>query len=103
MSDIRKWTPIDFEYVRVGLDIDQVIKYSIPENPMKTGEYQWEALDDQAAKRIITDSLNTYFNLDKIIRIQKIEEKAESVLKKYLDDWDSQGFLDELELEYGCT
>ena len=101
MSDIRKWTPVDFEYVRVGLDIDQIIKYSIPENPMKPGEYQWEALDDQAAKRLITDSLNQYFDLDKIDRIQDIEEKAESDLKLYLEEWDSQSLLNELELEYG--
>lgn len=101
MSDIRKWTPVDYEYVRVGLDLDQVINYSIPENPMKLGEYQWEALDDQAAKRIITDSLNTYFDLDKIKRILEIEEMAESVLKEYLEDWDTQGLLDELKLEYG--
>jgi hypothetical protein len=101
MSDIREWTPVDFEYVRVGLDLDQVIKYSIPENPMKKGEYQWEALDDQAAKHIITDSLNHYFDLDKMLKIQEIEKTAESVLKTYLVDWDSQSLLDKLDVEYG--
>ena len=68
---------------------------------MKPGEYQWEALDDQAAERIIIDSLNHYFDLDKIKRIQEIEEKAETILKNYLKDWDPQSLLDELELGYG--
>jgi hypothetical protein len=42
--DTHKWCGVDYKFIRCGLTLEQVKKYSVPENPDKPGEYQWEAL-----------------------------------------------------------
>lgn len=54
VKDIRKWTRTPFEFVRCGLNPGDEITYSIPENFDKPGTFQWEALDDGAARDLIT-------------------------------------------------
>ena len=54
---------------------------------MKPGDYQWEALDDEAARHLITSSLDHYIDLKKIEKIRKNEERAEAHLRKYLQEW----------------
>ncbi len=56
VKDIRRWTrTTGFEFVRCGLNPGDEVTYGIPENPEKPGTYQWEALNDEAAKQIILD------------------------------------------------
>ncbi len=43
----------DFEFIRVGLNDDQIDLYGVPENPERPGTYQWEGLDDGAAQELI--------------------------------------------------
>jgi hypothetical protein len=87
-SDIRSWTHAEFDFIRVGLNPDHIGLYNIIENPMKPGEYQWEALDDNAAHHLITGTLDQYIDLDKIEKIKKIEKYAESHLRTFLKEWD---------------
>ena len=54
VKDIREWTDAPFHFIRCGLNPGDEITYGIPENPDKPGTFQWEALSDEAAERIIT-------------------------------------------------
>jgi len=101
MVDIRKWTSCAFNYVRIGLDRDHVAEYHIPENPEKPGEYQWEALPDEAAAKLITNALEKYLDLNKIRRIIEVERKAEAYLAEYLREWRPQTLITELDLGTG--
>lgn len=60
--DVRKWCNASFTFERCGLTAQQVADWEIPENPEKPGEYQWEALSDEGAKAIITQSINGYLH-----------------------------------------
>jgi hypothetical protein len=97
LTDIRKWTQVQFDYFRVGLNSKQVRLYKLPENPERPGQYQWEALDDEAARGLITGALDRFFDLDKIETIRKIEERAEAHLRNFLKEWDPRELLDENE------
>jgi len=77
---------VDFEFIRCGLNLDQVNLYNVPENPEKPGDYQWEALSDQAAREIITGSIGQYLRQDAIMEIELQERKAESWLKTQLEN-----------------
>lgn len=54
VKDIREWTDAPFQFVRCGLNPGDEKTYNIPENPEKPGTFQWEALDDGAARDLIT-------------------------------------------------
>lgn len=90
-TDIRSWTSVDFEFIRVGLNSEHVSQYDIQENPMKPGDYQWEALNDEAASPLITSALDHYIDLKKIENIRNIEERAEAYLRTFLQEWDPRG------------
>ena len=88
--DVRKWCNADFEFIHCGLLQEHIDLYNVPENPEKPGQYQWEALDDQAAKEIIEGHTNQYLRLD---AFSKIEQKEEDVT-----DW-VRGELEALKWE----
>jgi hypothetical protein len=58
--DIRGWSKSSFCVERVGLTEEQAKEFGLPENPEKPGNYQWEALEDQHAKRLILGALIGY-------------------------------------------
>lgn len=43
----------NFQFIRVGLNEQQVIDYGIPDNPERPGTYQWEGVSDEAAQELI--------------------------------------------------
>ena len=53
MKDIRAWCEVDFEVQRVGLTLGQAVGMGVPENFAPPGQYQWEALTDGQAARLI--------------------------------------------------
>jgi hypothetical protein len=53
VKDILPWSETDFSFQVVGLTQAQAEGLSLPENFEKPGEYQWEALNDQQARKII--------------------------------------------------
>jgi len=70
-SDIGSWAAglimkqegIDFKeasavlhYHRVGINEEHIEELDIPENPERPGTYQWEALDDEQAEKLIQQS-----------------------------------------------
>jgi hypothetical protein len=60
MRDIRAWCSVDFGFERVGLTLEQAKAFGLPENPNKPGNYQWEALEDEHARKLILGSLLKY-------------------------------------------
>ncbi len=90
MRDIRAWCDVNFEYERVGLNQDHVIKWGIPENPEKPG-YQWEALDDQAARELIEGALDLDVDLEAISKIDALESQAEEKWSELIEGVDLDG------------
>jgi len=60
VEDVRDWCRIPFEVYRVGINLEQVKNYGVPENPDKPGQFQWEALEDWQAREIIEGALGDY-------------------------------------------
>ena len=60
LKDIRAWCKIPFDIERVGLTLDQAREFGLPENPDKPDSYQWEALENDHAKKLILESLSKY-------------------------------------------
>jgi len=88
--DVREWCEVDFEFIRCGLNLEQVNFYDVPENPEKPGDYQWEALSDQAAKTIIKSNIDKYLRQDAFKIIEKQERNAENWLKTQLKNLASE-------------
>jgi len=76
-ADIRAWSKAQFEIVRCGLTEEQVEKYSVPDNPSKPGDYQWEALSHEGAEEVITTSLAKYLDLDTVDKLREESEEQE--------------------------
>jgi hypothetical protein len=86
-KDIRTWSGVDFEVIRMGLNEDQVRDWNIPENPEKPGEYQWEALDDAHAKALIQSAYG-YLDVETLNETISKENEATAYFRTNV-----QGFL----------
>ena len=62
----------DFHFIRVGLNADTILQYDVPENPERPGTFQWEGLDDDAARELIRIA-DDYLDLG---AFQETEERA---------------------------
>jgi len=83
-NDIQKWCTVNFDFIRCGLNPGDEIKYNIPENPDHPGAYQWEALNDSAAREIITSAVNQYVD-QSIIESCRLEGgKAGRLMDEYM-------------------
>jgi len=86
VKDIRKWSEVDFDFIKCGLTIEQAKRYELPVNPDKPNEYQWEALRDEQAGEIITTHLLKYINPEVVEKKEKESKKArEEIIKKYFN------------------
>jgi len=89
--DVRKWCDVDFNFVHCGLNAGQVQFYGVPENPEKPGDFQWEALTDDAARAIITSQTERYLRADGLDAANATEWKATDWLRGELvgltDKW----------------
>ncbi|MDP3948249.1 MAG: hypothetical protein Q8P87_00895 [bacterium] len=90
-ADILPWSGltenVNFEIVRCGLNPEHISKYSVPENPDKLGEYQWEALDDNSAREIIEENIAKYVDLVKIEEHREKEQIATLQFREYLENF----------------
>lgn len=93
LTDIREWTPVNFEFIRVGLNEEHIEMYDLPENPLKVGEYQWEALEDEAASHLITNALDRFIDLSIVEDVKSREARAEEHLSSYLKGWDPESLI----------
>lgn len=59
---IKSWCKAEFDIERIGLTLEQAHEFNIPDNPNKPNTYQWEALDDAQAGKIIIQALEKYLS-----------------------------------------
>jgi len=79
IEDVSAWSNASFEVVRCGLTKEQVIEYEVPESVDKKG-YQWEALSDEAAGKIITQSIEQYIDLS---LIDEANDEAQAISEEW--------------------
>jgi len=72
-KDISRWCKHTVQFDWCGLTKEQVDRFNIPENPEKPGEYQWEALTDSQAEKIILEAMAN-FDVDLDLITAKVEQ-----------------------------
>lgn len=76
LRDIRAWCKVPFQFLRCGINREHIAEYKLPEQPERPGAYQWEALSEDAAEKLILGSLKRYWSLGAIRRVEQEEEQA---------------------------
>jgi len=84
LADIRLWCGVDFDFLRAGLNPGDEHKYNIPENPDKPGEYQWEALDDHAARELITSSVSRFVDFSAMAEKRELERQVTRSFREHV-------------------
>ena len=92
VDHIRRWCKTKFSFIRCGLNLDQIEKFSIPDQPDKPGCYQWEALNEEQARELIITNLEKYRDLKKIRAIQEQENRIslqwQQKINEVLETWE---------------
>ncbi len=81
-KDIRAWCSAEFDLIYCGLTQQQAQDMNLMENPDKPGEYQWEALTDAQAMKIITENVAPLQDID---RYEPVEELENDILSRAKD------------------
>jgi hypothetical protein len=92
LKDIRLWSLCKVDVERVGLTLEQAQSLNIPDNPNKPNTYQWEALNDAQAGKLIVDAVERYAKKpsDMLLRREaKTKKHCESLI---LDVLNAQSF-----------
>ncbi len=84
LTDIRLWCDVEFDFIRAGLNIGDEVKYNIPENPDKTGTYQWEAVEDNAAREIIESAVAQYVDYGQMEKRKREQLKTTAWVRGHL-------------------
>lgn len=84
LTDVQDWCDVEFEFIRVGLGLEDATRFNLPENPEKPGEYQWEALTDDQARELIEGAINPYVDYDRMAQVVGLEDRATQQVKAYL-------------------
>ncbi len=85
VQDVQSWCNVQFDFIRCGLNDDQVEKYDVPENFEHPG-YQWEALTDEGAGEIITEGVSQFISDDVIEDTRQQEEEiGQDVIEKIME------------------
>jgi hypothetical protein len=91
LKDIEAWCGADFDFERVGLKMKHVKRWHLPDNPEKPGQYQWEALPDEAAKELIVGALDPLIDLSAIKRVEDREAGIHERWREALDHLKLEG------------
>ena len=81
-ADIQDWCAAPFEFIRCALNLGDEVRYGIPENPDKPGQYQWEALSDEVAGKLITESVGKFVSPGYFSEIEGRERAITARFKK---------------------
>ena len=76
-ADIRDWSRAEFDFIHCGLNVEQVERLSVPEDPERPGKYQWEALTDEQAREIISTAIGEWIEEDVIDETSALAEELE--------------------------
>lgn len=88
-ADVRDWCAVNFKFVRCALNPGDEVTYNIPENPDKPGQYQWEALDDAAAGKLIAEHVGEFISQGVF---SEIEAQERQITARFKRQWEA--FLD---------
>lgn len=83
-EDLATWSNASYEVIWCGLTEEQTKKYKVPVSVEKRG-YQWEALSDEAAGKIITESIAEYVSQDVIDEVEAQVDEANERISPILD------------------
>ena len=95
LNDIEAWCGADFDFERVGLKMEHAERWNLPDNPEKPGQYQWEALPDEAAKELIVGALDPLIDLSSIRRVEGCEASIHERWREALDHLKLEGAAQE--------
>ncbi|MFC2037688.1 hypothetical protein ACFLYD_06955 [Chloroflexota bacterium] len=84
IADVRGWCSVPFDVVRCGLNRGHEVQYNIPENPDHPRAFQWEALEDGAAKELITKSVAKFVDYDRMAEIEAREDQATNAFREHM-------------------
>ncbi len=76
-----------WEFIRKGLNDDQIALYNIPENPERPGTYQWEGIEDATAQGLIEEA-EELLNEDAFLEVESQENGITQLFREHLDDLD---------------
>ncbi len=71
---------------RIGLNEEHIDEWDLPENPERPGEYQWEALSDEQAGNLITESIQRNWSTEAVNKNTEVENED---TKRWLKMFDS--------------
>ena len=81
--DIEEWSNVAFRLIRCGLNPGDELRYGLPENPDKPGEYQWEALGDDDARDLILDNVAQHVDVG---AMDAVGDEESRVTKRFQAD-----------------
>lgn len=86
LRDIRAWCRQPFELIRCGINEEHISRFHLVERPEKLGAYQWEALNEDAARQLILGNLGKYWRLGAIEQVEEQEDQATECWIRLVDD-----------------
>lgn len=84
VADIRSWCSVNFDFIRVGLNAGDEVKYDIPENFEHPGIFQWEALGDGDAREMIQGAVAQYVDHERVAKIERTERKTTAAFRDHM-------------------
>ncbi len=76
-----------FTWERVGLNKGDGERYGIPVRPDKPTQYQWEALSDEQARKLIEMSISNHTDTELLLRAISEEQKLGEEYKRHMKGW----------------
>lgn len=84
----EEWRTADlsFRWIRVGLTLEHVRRWDLPDNPERPNTYQWEALADPAASEMITGAVAEFWDADVVSQVEEEEDRASERFQEAIED-----------------
>lgn len=77
-ADIGDWSSAEFNFIHCGLNLEQVERLNVSEDPERPGKYQWEALTDDQAREIISAAIGEWIEEDVIDETHSLAAELEN-------------------------
>jgi hypothetical protein len=95
VADVRAWSSAEFEFIRCGLNAGDEQRFNLAENFEKPGTYQWEALDDDAARTLIEEHTKKYLDPAAFDAVAADEARATGrfrrAMSRVIKRWPAEG------------
>ncbi len=85
MKDVREWSDVDFEFIRIGINEEHIKEFNLVDDPEHPGKIQWEALDEKTAGKLI-DRVFEHWSKEVIDDTKQMERKAGVIWSGAVED-----------------